>query len=130
MQMRDSGHFDVAEARQALRKRVKCRQARCQALAAVAETDFERIAKMLIETYRPRRIYRWGSLLHPERFQEISDIDIALEGLEDPMAGLRALDAACRMTRFPVDLVEMERIHPVHAATIRQEGVLVYDRDA
>jgi hypothetical protein len=46
------------------------------------------------------------------------------------MAGLHALDDACKLTRFPVDLVEMERIHPAHAETIRKEGKLVYERDA
>jgi hypothetical protein len=40
---------------------------------------------MLIKAYHPVRIYQWGSLLRPERFQEISDIDIA-EALAKPLA--------------------------------------------
>lgn len=128
--MNDTGTFDVAAARQMLLKRGASRRARCLDLASEAEKDFGRITKMLIETYHPRRIYRWGSLLHPEQFREISDIDIAVEGWDKPMTGLHALDDACRLTRFPVDLVELERIHPAHADTIRKEGKLVYDRDA
>ena len=65
---------------------------------------------MLVRDYQPKRIYQWGSLLHPQHFQEISDIDIAVEGLTDPMDGLHALDDACQLTRFPVDLVELERM--------------------
>ncbi len=122
--------FDVAAARQTFLRRGELRRQRLAALASEAQDDFCRIKEMLIETYHPLRIYQWGSLLTPERFQEISDIDIAVEGLTDPMAGLHALDDACKLTPFPVDLVEMERIHPAHAETIRKEGKLVYERDA
>ena len=111
--------FDVEAARQALARRGADRQKRERGLASEAQADFCRICEMLVSKYRPRRIYQWGSLLQPERFQEISDIDIAIEGLEDPLAGLHALDDACQLTRFPVDLVEIERIHTAHAKTIR-----------
>lgn len=100
---------------------------RLLAMMNEAQLDFERIRDMLIQKYHPKRIYQWGSLLRPERFRDISDIDIAVEGLDDPLAGLHALDEACGLTRFPVDLVEMERIHPAHAKTIREEGKLVYE---
>jgi predicted nucleotidyltransferase len=122
--------FDVEAARRGFVRRSAVYRERLSVMAQGAQADFCRIKDMLIEVYHPRRIYQWGSLLHPERFQEISDIDIAVEGWEDPMTGLHALDAACQLTRFPVDLVELERIHPAHADTIRNEGRLVYDRDA
>ncbi len=123
--MYESQTFDVATARRGLAQRGVLRRDRLLAMASEAQGDFCRIRDMLVRDYQPRRIYQWGSLLHLERFQEISDIDIAVEGREDPMTGLHALDDACRMTRFPVDLVEVERIHPAHAAhadTIRKEG--------
>ncbi len=127
--MHASQRFDVAAAKQTLRRRDARRRQQLAVMVADAQADFGRIKDMLIAAYHPHRIYQWGSLLHPERFQEISDIDIAVEGLEDPLAGLHALDEACQLTRFPVDLVELERIHPAHAETIRAEGRLVYERD-
>jgi len=130
MTMHATRLFDVAAARQTLRRRDTRRRQQLAVLVAEAQADFCRIKDMLIEAYHPQRIYQWGSLLRPERFQEISDIDIAVEGLDDPLAGLHALDDACQLTRFPVDLVEMERIHPAHAKTIREEGKLVYECDA
>lgn len=122
--------FDVAAAKQTLALRSADRRIRLLGAAAEAQQDFGRICEMLVSKYRPRRIYQWGSLLQPDRFQEISDIDIAIEGLGAPLEGLHALDDACRLTRFPVDLVEMERIHPAHAKTIRNEGKLVYERES
>jgi len=120
--------FDIAAAREALRQREALRRQRLEELEARAEQDACRIIEMLKERYHPVRIYRWGSLLQPGKFREWSDIDIALEGLSDPLAGLHALDDACRMTDSPVDLVELDRIDPRHAADIRSEGKLVYER--
>ena len=94
-----------------------------------AQRDFDRIVEYLINEYRPLRIYQWGSLLHTGHFSEISDIDIAVEGLADPLAGLDAAAGAERLTRFPIDLVELERIHPAHAESIKAHGRVVYERE-
>ena len=118
----------VIEARGFLDRRARADRERRRALAVEAEADAGRIVRMLIDDYAPSRIYRWGSLLQPECFREWSDIDVAVEGLHDPLAGLHALDDACKLTHFPVDLVELERIHPLHAETIRKSGVLVHER--
>jgi len=120
--------FNIQKARENLRKRRRERQADLQALFIRACEDAKSIVEMLIEKYHPHRIYQWGSLLTPSRFREWSDIDIAVEGLEGPLDGLHALDDACLLTGFPVDIVEIERIHPEHAHTIRAEGKLVYER--
>jgi predicted nucleotidyltransferase len=61
-------------------------------------------------------------------FNVISDIDIAFEGLLDRLAGLKIQDAAESMTDFPVDIVELERVHPAIAEDIKQHGRLRYER--
>jgi len=38
---------------------------------------------MIVREYKPLRIYQWGSLLEDRHFSEISDIDIAVEGITD-----------------------------------------------
>ncbi len=120
--------FDIEKARENLRKRDKTRRKNLAERLGEAKNDRERIIAMLIEKYRPARIYTWGSIDKENTFSEISDIDIALEGLVDPMEGLHALGDAEELTAFPVDIVELERIHPSHAENIRKRGRLVYER--
>lgn len=119
----------VNDVRAFLEKKQKTRDQRRAGLLDTAQKDAESIIEMLVRKYDPLRIYQWGSLVYTENFSECSDIDIALEGLSDPLDGLRALDDASLMTDLPVDLVELERIHPAHAESIRLEGKLVYERE-
>ncbi len=51
-----------------------------------------------------------GSLLDRERFSEISDIDIAVEGLTGPEEFFAALGIAIEGTGLPVDVVELEKV--------------------
>ncbi len=120
--------FDVREARKTLERRERTRHEKMKLRLEEARADFDNIVALLIEKYRPARIYQWGSLLEPEKFTERSDIDIAIEGLKDPIAGLHAQADAERVARFPVDLVELERVHPRHAESIRTQGKLIYER--
>ena len=101
-----------AERRERLRRRLQ-----------TAQRDAARIISTIAGEYRPRRIYQWGSLVHTERFREISDIDIAIEGMpcdERTLARIRAL--AESMSDLHVDLVVMERLEPGRAELIRRFG--------
>lgn len=97
-------------------------------LLAKAGKDFQRIVAMIIEKYQPGRIYQWGSLMDEGRFRSYSDIDIAVEGITDPQTFFALLDDADRLTEFPVDIVMMETIHPLHAKSIRSKGKIVYEK--
>ena len=119
---------NCAEARAFLQKREQQREGRRRRRYQQARRDAERIVHLIIEKYAPQRIYQWGSLLSPERFGEISDIDIAVEGLAGPERYFQLLGEADELTEFPLDLVELERIHPLHAEGIRRKGKLVYER--
>lgn len=121
--------FDIPAARANLRRRFQERRKSLDLLTEQARKDVQRITAMLIERYQPRRIYQWGSLLEPNGFREWSDLDFAVEGLGGPLDGLRAADEASDLTLFPVDLVELERIHPLHAESIRANGRLIHERD-
>ena len=120
--------FDIGAARRNLQEKSRRRTQVLRKLHYRAQSDTADIVAMLIDRYRPVRIYQWGSVLQPDRFREWSDIDIAVEGLEDPLDGLRAADDASELTSLPVDLVELDRIDPRIADTIRQEGRLMYER--
>ncbi len=93
-----------------------------------ATADAERIVRMIRERFAPLRIYQWGSLLDREHFQEISDIDIAVEGLEGPERIFEIYAEAERLTDLSLDIVEIERVHPLHAQSIRERGKIAYER--
>ena len=92
-----------------------------------ARADFDKIVRHIIHEYEPIRVYQWGSLVSGETFQDISDIDIAVEGVDDS-AFLRMLDECERLSRFPLHIVRLEDIRAVHRENIIREGVLVYGR--
>lgn len=90
--------------------------------------SFDAITAMIVERFRPVRIYQWGSLLNRARFSEISDIDIAVEGLSGPQEYYTLLGVALPMTDFPLDIVEIERVGADNAKYIREYGRIVYER--
>jgi len=93
-----------------------------------AVDDFNRMTAVIIEKYNPLRIWQWGSLLNRQHFSEISDIDMALEGLRSIDEYMAILAELTAMTVFPVDVVEMERIGIENANHIRKFGRMIYER--
>jgi len=82
---------------------------------------------MIIRSFKPIRVYQWGSLLNPMNFREYSDIDLAVEGILSAESYFQMVGSAQEMTRFPVDIVQMEKILPEFAERIRREGKTVYE---
>jgi predicted nucleotidyltransferase len=107
------------------------RERRLRELATRLETarkDFDRIVDHIARTYRPKRIWQWGSLIDGHHFSEMSDIDIAIEGIDDPKTFFAILGDAMDMSSLPVDVVQIEYIHPAYADSIRSRGRIVYER--
>ena len=120
--------FDYAAARNALQQKKSKREALNTQQWKQANREADAIIKMLIEKYNPKRIYQWGSLLNRKTFSEMSDIDIAVEGVETPETFFAMFGDADNMATRSLDLVEIEKIEPVHAESIRQKGKLRYER--
>lgn len=93
-----------------------------------ARRDFDAIVSALARTYRPVRIYQWGSLVDDRHFSEMSDIDIAIEGITDPALLADLHRTAEELTRFPLDIVAIEHVHPAYSDHIRRRGKIVYER--
>jgi len=119
--------FDIAAARDRLALESQAEQTANRRLYEQASADASLIIKRIIEIAKPRRIYQWGSLLNPKLFKEYSDIDIALEGVNDAEVFFRILAEAEKLTRFPVDIVQLEKIEPEFANQIQEGGRLVYE---
>ena len=117
----------VAAARRFLEDRSERLECELDARWEAARRDAAAMVAMVVERYRPRRIYQWGSLLDRRRFSAVSDIDIAVEGLSSAEAFFALARDAEALTRLALDLVELERIDPLHAEAIRREGKLVHE---
>ena len=120
--------FDYGSARRFLHLREEARREALQRRLQAARRDFDRIVDLVVEKYHPTRIYQWGSLLHPRAFSERSDIDIAVEGIASSEDFLALCGEACELTGFELDLVQIEKAYPAHAASIRERGRLIYER--
>ena len=109
-----------------LRCKAKAQKVRNQELWQQAVQDAGVIVRMIIEKFAPKAIYQWGSVLDGGQFSEISDIDIAVEGLGAAERYFAMLGEAERLTHFPLDLVEMEHVEPEYADLIRKYGRCLY----
>lgn len=110
------------------RQRQERRRRELEQRLETARKDFDRIVDHIARTYRPKRIWQWGSLIDGHHFSERSDIDIALEGIDDPKTFFAILGDAMDMSGLPVDVVQIETIHPAYADSIRSRGRIVYER--
>ena len=126
--MCDSFDIDMDKVRAFVRNKNVRRSKDLDARFEKATADFQSITDKIISRYNPRRILQWGSLLDRRRFSEISDIDIAVEGIHGAEEFFGMLGLAMDSTNFPVDLVEIEKLPEDTAARIRKRGRVVYER--
>lgn len=120
---------DVKKVRETLRKRRAANEEKLEARFQEAWDSFNRIAKLLIKKYNPRRIYQWGSLLNQAHFSFISDIDIAVEGITSADEFFAMYGEAEALTNLPLDLLQIEKIDKIHAQSIKEKGRIVYERE-
>jgi predicted nucleotidyltransferase len=100
-----SSDDDILMMRRFIRKKRRERVARRENLLQTARRDFTRITEMIIHEFSPQRVHQWGSLVTGEHFQEISDIDIGLEGITDPAEYFSLCSRVEAMTEFPLHIV-------------------------
>ena len=127
MQKNTSTHVTAARGR--LTARALARASRAAGNKDRALRDAAAIVRMIVRKYRPLRVYQWGSLIGPGFFADYSDIDIAVEGVTDAQLFFAMLGDAQSMTKFPLDIVQMEKIAAEYADDIRRHGRLVYERE-
>jgi predicted nucleotidyltransferase len=87
----------------------------------------DNIVAMIVKDFKPKRIYQWGSLTQKDAFRDYSDIDIAIEGLKASHDIFSIIGKAEKMTAFPLDILELEKIEQLHADSIRKKGKVVYE---
>ena len=126
--MNEDFGVDLDQVRAFLADKERRRRTRIDERYAQATRDAQAIVSEIAAQVNPRRIWQWGSLLDRKRFSEISDVDIAVEGLNGPAEFFQALGIAMNATTLPVDVVELEKLPADIAERIRTRGVLVHER--
>jgi predicted nucleotidyltransferase len=121
--------FNYPKARQFLENKEKVRQEGLDQRFYQAWQDFEKIITSIIQKYNPERIYQWGSLLNREIFSEISDIDIAVEGITSAELFFQLYGDIMNLTDFSIDLIQIEKIEPEFAELIKSKGKIIYERN-
>lgn len=83
-------------------------------------------AQRLVQDFRANGVYLFGSLLQEDWVHDRSDIDLAVEGLEDTLyfKALRELGDLLP-AGAELDLVPLEKARPGLAERVRMEGVLL-----
>jgi predicted nucleotidyltransferase len=109
-----------------LQRRERIRQEALDRRFRKAWRDFDRIVSYIISQHRPKRVWQWGSLLDRKRFSEISDLDIAIEGLDSASEFFEIVGQAEQISDIPVDIVELEKVAPEYRELIKRKGRLVY----
>jgi predicted nucleotidyltransferase len=117
--------FNHSQTRHYLKNKQESQRLKRLALWEVAQQDAKNIIEMIVQKYQPKQIIQWGSILKPRHFSEASDIDLAVVGL-DSLLFMRMLADAEDMTKFPLDLVQLELIHPSFQKIILMRGKIIY----
>lgn len=92
-----------------------------------ARTVARRIARLLARRYGARRVLLCGSLARGD-FRKGSDIDLAVEGLDEERFFEAGAAAARRAGDIGLDLVPLEDATPRYRKWVEREGVLLHDQ--
>jgi hypothetical protein len=106
----------------AIRRRWLNQQAARRTRRQEALVAAQQIAALLKTEFDAREVIAFGSLVHPERFDEQSDIDLAVAGIS-PVLFFRAWASAGADCPFELDLIDLGSCPPGLLALIQEEGV-------
>lgn len=111
----------------AWQKRFKERRQEKAELARKARREALAIAEMLADRFEVEAVYLIGSALDDERFDETSDLDLAVRGL-NPLRYWEAMAVAEELTRLPFDLIDLGTAGESMRHRVEEEGLVLYDR--
>lgn len=121
--------IDISRAAERIARESEALDRKRAALYARAKTEFEAAVGVAKEFPDVRRVITWGSILRPDRFTELSDIDICIEGVSDPEEWSRLERALLDVVTFPLDLVRWEELIAPHREAVLARGEVVYESE-
>jgi predicted nucleotidyltransferase len=90
--------------------------------------EAKRLSQRLIEKFEAAAVYLFGSLVWSDIHAPETDIDLAVRGLS-PERYLEAISYLERESKFPIDLVELEKVADHLRWRILAEGKLLSERE-
>ncbi|MFQ4137616.1 nucleotidyltransferase family protein [Nodosilinea sp. PGN35] len=106
--MRPLSPAELALFRQTAQRRTLETQAQVAQRLVDARRVAAEAADLLKQEFQATQVVVFGSLVHPERFHQTSDIDLAVAGLS-PLDYFAAVARLQDLSVFKVDLVRLER---------------------
>ncbi len=91
----------------AWKKRIIEKRKECSNLREQAEQEAQALANILYTKYSAINVYLFGSLLEKGRFNENSDIDLAVEGLPGSIF-FEAVGELLLCAKFPLNLIPLK----------------------
>ena len=113
---------DFAEFLPGLRRRWQQEQTARRQMRAAALKHAAEAAQILRERYQARRVIVFGSAARDGVFDDRSDIDLAVEGL-DPADFFKAWTEILRGSPCEIDLVDLAKCPPSLRDNIEREGL-------
>lgn len=108
------------------RRRDEANRARGAARAARARAQLAEVVRLLVSRFGVERVVLFGSLAEG-RFEESSDIDLAVSGLGERWFEAWAAAEDAVGPEFRIDLVPIERARPAIRRAI-EEGEVLFER--
>ena len=121
--------IDIASAAKRIVREDELVRAQRQARYQQARSEFEAALGAAQSFPAVRKIITWGSILRPERFTERSDIDICVEGIDDPREWSRLERTLLDLVTLPLHLVRWEELMSPYRESILARGEVVYESD-
>ena len=106
----------------AIRRRWLAEQAAWRKRQEEAWAAAHQVAAILRTRFCARKVVAFGSLVHPGRFTDRSDIDLAVSGIP-PATFFRAWATAGTACSFELDVVDLADCSPALRDLIDREGV-------
>ncbi|MBN2340846.1 MAG: nucleotidyltransferase domain-containing protein [Deltaproteobacteria bacterium] len=117
----------IEEAARFQQEKAREQSEKCAALHARASADFARMVTFIRKQYPHVGIFQWGSILQPDSFDELSDVDIALTEVTSPREYFEIQGTLMKMTDFPLDCIELDKISPENREMLLRKGKWIHE---
>lgn len=94
-----------------------------KSLRAEALQRAKRIASLLKERYKAKRVILFGSVYGKKFFYKGSDIDLLVEGIKDSEILHAGFEAWQMASPFDVDIIPIEKADPAMIAIAEKKGI-------
>lgn len=123
--VKDLSLEEVAQYRQSYKEREKQKKLKLGERYKEAWETARRVAEILYGRYRAKKVAIFGSLRSSELFNEWSDIDIAVWGIEPELYYKAVAETISLSTIFKIDIVDPDDCSESLKRLIEKEGIII-----